>query len=97
MITAASSTCCASQIAVPILALDAPYFPGSADPELCVLQEAAAPGMQRAMHHDCPSGLERVAQLLSGHQTAAAAVVAASLGDVRLATLVAQVCPQLTW
>ena len=53
--------------------------------------------MQRAMHHDCPSGLERVAQLLSGHQTAAAAVVAASLGDVRLATLVAQVCPQLTW
>lgn len=47
--------------------------------------------MQHAIQHSQPSGLLRVAQLLSGHQTAAAAVFTASLGDVRLASLLAQV------
>lgn len=52
--------------------------------------------MQHAMQHGQPSGLQRVAQLLSGHQLAAAAVLAASMGDVRLASLIAQVTHQLT-
>ena len=46
--------------------------------------------MQHATQDSSP-GLWRVAQLLSGHQTAAAAVLAVSMGDVRLASLLAQV------
>ena len=57
-----------------------------------VPQMAADSGMQDALRCSSQSGLGRVAQLLSGHQTAAAAVLAASMGDVRLATLLAQVC-----
>ena len=55
------------------------------------VQVAAAPGMQAGLHSNHPSGLQQIASLLSGHQTAAAAVVAASMGDVRLATLISQV------
>lgn len=55
------------------------------------LQDAARSGMQHALQHSQPCGFQRVAQLLSGHQTAAAAVLTASLGDVRLASLLAQV------
>jgi hypothetical protein len=51
--------------------------------------------MERAKHHSSLSGLQHVAQLLSGHQTAAATIMAASMGDVRLATLVSQVCNTL--
>ena len=59
------------------------------------VQVAAAPGMQAGLHSNRPSGLQQIASLLSGHQTAAAAVVAASMGDVRLATLISQViCSQ---
>ena len=47
--------------------------------------------MQQALQNSQPSGLQRIAQLLSGHQIAAAAVLAASIGDVRLASLIAQV------
>lgn len=54
------------------------------------LQDAAKPGMQHATNNN-PSGLQHVAQLLSGHQTVAAAVLAVSMGDVRLASLLAQV------
>lgn len=54
-------------------------------------QKAAKAGMQQAMQQNQLSGLQRVAQLLSGHQTAAAAVLAASIGNVRLASLIAQV------
>ncbi len=43
------------------------------------------------MHQNRPTGLGQVAQLLSGHQTAAATIMAASMGDVRLATLISQV------
>lgn len=57
---------------------------------LWVLQDAAKSGMQHATQHN-PSSLQHVAQLLSGHQTTAAAVLAASMGDVRLASLLAQV------
>ena len=60
------------------------------------VQNAAQAGMQHAMQHGQPSGLQRVAQLLCGHQTAAAAVLAASMGDVRLASLIAQVSHSLT-
>ena len=55
------------------------------------MQQAASDGMERAKHHSRLSGLQHVAQLLSGHQTAAATILAASMGDVRLATLVSQV------
>lgn len=56
------------------------------------MQQAAADGIKRANHHSRLSGIQHVAQLLSGHQTAAATILAASMGDVRLATLVSQVC-----
>lgn len=46
--------------------------------------------MQDASQDRSP-GSRCIAQLLSGHQTAAAAVLAASMGDVRLASLLAQV------
>ncbi|KAA6423558.1 MAG: nuclear pore complex Nup98-Nup96-like, partial [Trebouxia sp. A1-2] len=52
--------------------------------------QAAADGIKRANHHSRLSGIQHVAQLLSGHQTAAATILAASMGDVRLATLVSQ-------
>ncbi|KAL0018702.1 hypothetical protein WJX79_002745 [Trebouxia sp. C0005] len=54
------------------------------------LKQAAADGIKRANHHSRLSGIQHVAQLLSGHQTAAATILAASMGDVRLATLVSQ-------
>lgn len=60
------------------------------------LQDAAKSGVQHATQNNL-SGLQHVAQLLSGHQTVAAAVLAVSMGDVRLASLLAQVshlqCP----
>ena len=52
--------------------------------------------MERAKHRSRLSGLQHVAQLLSCHQTAAATILAASMGDVRLATLVSQVCHLVT-
>lgn len=61
------------------------------------LQDAAKSGVQHATQNNL-SGLQHVAQLLSGHQTVAAAVLAVSMGDVRLASLLAQVscCLQCT-
>ena len=60
-----------------------------------LLQDAARSGMQHTIQRSQPSGLQHVAQLLSGHQTVAAAVLAASMGDVRLASLLAQVSHSL--
>lgn len=62
---------------------------------ICCVQQAAADGIKRTKHHSRLSGLQHVAQLLSSHETAAATILAASMGDVRLATLVSQVCNTL--
>ena len=46
----------------------------------------------KAVKHSAGDVFSCIAQLLSGRQIAAAAVVAASAGNVRLASLIAQVC-----
>lgn len=53
--------------------------------------------MSKALQNSSADAFTCVAQLLSGRQAAAAAVVAASSGNVRLASLIAQVCLQLPW
>lgn len=57
------------------------------------LQACAKSGVTKALQNCSGDAFKSIAQLLSGRQIAAAAVVAASAGNVRLASLIAQVCP----
>ena len=57
-----------------------------------MLQACAKVGVGKALQSSSADAFACIAQLLSGRQVAAAAVLAASAGNVRLASLIAQVC-----
>ena len=57
-----------------------------------MLQACAKAGVSKALQSRSADAFACIAQLLSGRQVAAAAVLAASAGNVRLASLIAQVC-----